>query len=46
MGLRIMQCRAEVAGGSLLIQTRKGNGTVVTCRVPGALPAPPRKSAP
>lgn len=46
MGLRIMQYRAEVAGGSLLIQTRKGKGTVVTCRVPGALPAPPRKSAP
>ena len=46
MGLRLMQYRAEVAGGSLSIQPGRGKGTVVTCRVPGALLPPSSPSAP
>ena len=41
MGLRIMQYRAEVLGGSLSISRQPGGGTaVVVCNVPGGPPLP------
>ena len=36
MGLRVMQLRASVIGGQLVIQPRRGGGTEVICRVPQA----------
>jgi len=36
MGLRIMQYRAEIIGGSLDIQSRAGGGAVVICTVGGS----------
>jgi signal transduction histidine kinase len=39
MGVRIMNYRASVIGGSLEIKGRGQNGTRVTCRVPLAKPA-------
>ena len=35
MGLRIMRYRAQCVGGSLLVESRPGAGTTVSCRVPG-----------
>ena len=34
MGLRVMQHRASVIGGQLVLQPRRGGGTEVICRVP------------
>jgi signal transduction histidine kinase len=33
MGLRVMQYRASVVGGSLTVQRRLGGGTIVECKV-------------
>jgi signal transduction histidine kinase len=34
MGIQMMQYRANVCGGSLKVESKKGKGTKVTCRVP------------
>jgi two-component system, chemotaxis family, CheB/CheR fusion protein len=34
LGLQMMQYRASVSGGTLKIESKKGKGTKVTCRVP------------
>jgi PAS domain S-box-containing protein len=34
MGLRIMRYRAQCIGGSCEVQSNRGEGTIVTCRVP------------
>ena len=34
MGVHMMKYRADVSGGKLEIESRRGHGTTVTCRVP------------
>ena len=34
MGIHMMKYRADVCGGKLEIESRRGHGTTVTCRVP------------
>jgi len=34
MGIHMMKYRADVSGGKLEIESRRGRGTTVTCRVP------------
>ena len=34
MGVHMMKYRADVCGGKLEIESRRGHGTTVTCRVP------------
>jgi len=34
MGIHMMKYRADVCGGKLEIESRRGRGTTVTCRVP------------
>jgi len=43
MGLRIMRYRAEVIGGTLKVEPRRGGGTRVVCVVAEGLLSPPRR---
>jgi len=46
MGLRTMQYRARLIGGTLDIDSQPGDGTVVTCTVPHPTPAAEEEDAP
>jgi signal transduction histidine kinase len=39
LGIQMMQYRASVSGGMLKVESKKGKGTKVTCRVPLKQPA-------
>ena len=39
LGIQMMQYRANVSGGTLKVESKKGKGTKVTCRMPARQPA-------
>jgi len=45
MGLRSMQYRARALGGELKIDSKPGEGTIVSCEIPNRPPQPATRAA-